>query len=332
MDFLRACARALDEGARTDDVLERMRERYTTPQCLSTKTSLVRGLCAPTAEYAAARAALDEETLRGATPEARAQLRALPPRLPANARALVVTRAEMLTCKRAGARRTVERNRARVCVHGRLLLAEARAVVADSCDDHQRHHPMAVALALLLVTGRRTCEVLNGTSVLTVEASYAVRFAGQAKRRDGDGGGDAYVVPTLAPAAQVVAALEALRAAQGRATRTNRATSSCYQSALAQRLRATWPECDRVHALRGLYACMALRLFDWGVEHSEAYVAMCLLGHAGLYESLAYTPYHLGADFGDEPSLGAGLVTWRAPAAEEAAEASSPASAPPTSP
>ena len=57
---------------------------------------------------------------------------------------------------------------------------------------------------------------------------------------------------------------------------------------------------------------MALRLFDWG-DYSQAYVTMCILGHAGLHESLVYTPFCLGEDFemasGATAPLGRGLLT-----------------------
>ena len=53
---------------------------------------------------------------------------------------------------------------------------------------------------------------------------------------------------------------------------------------------APWSDANaRVHALRGVYTCMCLRLFDWA-SMSDAYVAMCILGHSGLTESLVYTP------------------------------------------
>ena len=38
---------------------------------------------------------------------------------------------------------------------------------------------------------------------------------------------------------------------------------------------------------------------------SDAYAAMSVLGHRSVHESLVYTPFHLGDDFGDEPPLGA---------------------------
>ena len=77
--------------------------------------------------------------------------------------------------------------------------------------------------------------------------------------------------------------------------------------------RSPWKEgsSTRVHSLRGVYTCMCLRLFDWSEcgDPSDAYVAMCILGHAGLHESLVYTPYDLGSDFACEEGLGRGALT-----------------------
>ena len=56
--------------------------------------------------------------------------------------------------------------------------------------------------------------------------------------------------------------------------------------------------------LHGIYTCMALRLFDRHDDSSDAYAAMSILGHSGLYESLVYTTYHIGDDFTQEESLG----------------------------
>ena len=319
MDFLRACAAALDAGEPAEAVLARMRARYTTPRCLNVKCCAVRQLCAPdpawracaallVAEAGADDAALGAELARalGADgrsrdPRARQWLARLPPRLPANAYSLRITRTEVMACKRLASRGAVAKNRARRRVAGRALLAAARAAIAAA------DTPLIeLALALMLVTGRRTCEVLAGHAVVRPCGAYAVEFAGQAKRR---GAAEAYVVPTLAPAAAVAAAFAALGKKQGGARLSHREAGVRYQGTLSRHLaRSPYAAVGRVHGLRGAYACMALRLFDWG-DASDAYVAMCILGHRGLTESLVYTPFHLGDDFGEEPALGAGALT-----------------------
>lgn len=320
MDFLRACAAALDAGEPAEAVLARMRARYTTPRCLNVKCCAVRQLCAPdpawracaallVAEAGADDAALGAELARalGADgrsrdPRARQWLARLPPRLPANVYSLRITRSEVMACKRLASRGAVAKNRARRRVAGRALLTAARATIAAAADAAL----IDLALALMLVTGRRTCEVLAGHAVVRPCGEYAVEFAGQAKRR---GAAEAYVVPTLAPAAAVAAAVAELGKKQGGARLSHREAGVRYQGTLSRHLaRSPYAAVGRVHGLRGAYACMALRLFDWG-DASDAYVAMCILGHRGLTESLVYTPFHLGDDFGEEARLGAGALT-----------------------
>lgn len=361
MDFLKACAARLDEGETASDVMADMRAHYSTVRCLSVKTCLVRQLCKPSPDYRTAAdgvlsTAREDATLsaaflsrltaalKGGKPtcrETRPFFQTLPPYLPENARQLKITREEMRACKREGARKALEKNRRKEKVDGCALLDRAREHVA--LPDLPSFAELA--LALMLVTGRRSCEILNGRSTFAKEDEYALRFAGQAKKRRGETGTrdeeddgepqhedeqkeksgeheedetashhrtDEYVVPTLAPADAILSALEVLRVRQRHAKLGNRETSRRYQSLLSRTLLGAepWKSCKRAHSLRGVYACMALRLFDWGEEEpSEAYVAMCLLGHAGLQESLVYTPFALGKEFATVPSLGRGRYT-----------------------
>lgn len=316
MEFLKDCARRLDEGEAADTVLEALAARYTTPRSLNVKTCLVRKLCGPSDAYVAA---LEEacaahpdaaDALRRgeATDDAtRALLAALPPRLPDNVRALRVARAQMLECKRLGVQSALRKNRRGVRVDGRALLAHARAVVARP----KGASLPTLATALMLLTGRRTCEILNGHSTLTPDGDHFVWFRGQAKRRRG--GGAPMRIPVLAGADVLVTALSALRDAQRGVQLTNEQTTRRYQSLLGRTLLADpiWQQCRRVHGLRAVYASMALRLFDWGTVDpppSSSYVVMRILGHAGLNESLVYTTYHLAPSFDGEPRLGVGLL------------------------
>lgn len=310
MDFLRRCASDLDDGVPAQEVLARMWEKFSTVQCMSAKTSLVRSMCRPSEDHTEALEALcrehpaHAEALRAgrrADADVRELLRTLPARLPQNARMCRITRAQMIECKRHAAAGAVEKNRRKRRVQGRALLGLARDALrrAEDC------RLADLALALMLLTGRRTCEILNGTSAIEPVGAYAVRFVGLAKQRSAP---DAPMrIPTLAAADAIAAAFRVLRGKQRDASRDNRATSATYQSLLSRALHAhpTWKACGRVHALRGVYACMCTRLFEWE-DASDAYVTMRILGHRGLGESLVYTPYDLGRDFGEEPHLGAG--------------------------
>jgi hypothetical protein len=334
MDFLRECARRLEEdGEDGASVMTDLRTHYETLRCVNVKACLVRSLCRPSDEYVAA---LDER-LRDApehvcararciadraagratcreSDEVRDVFRGLPPRLPENVRRFAVTRCEARDCRRMGARRTLATNRTRRVVPGTVLLAHARRVLCAPCDTVEGGLP-ELALCLMLVTGRRECEVLNGRSTFAAEGAHTLRFRGQAKKRDGaveDGAREERLVPCLAPAAHVVEAVRALRRRQGDVQLANTATSRRYQSSLSRHMRTAVPWCDAratgctAHSLRGVYTCMCLRLFDWGCM-SDAYVSMCILGHSALEESLVYTPY--AVDVRDEASLGVGQLT-----------------------
>lgn len=313
MEFLKQCASRLDSGEEAESVMTDMRLRYTTVRCLNVKTCLVRSLCKPSAAYTAAHARLLEmhpEHAEGLIredrrdDEVRALLATLPARSPHNVAQLKVTRAQMIECKRLGARSALEKNRRRVRVCGTDLLAFARSAIQtpNTCRFAD------LALCIMLLTGRRTCEVLNGHSTFEPHGEHSLRFVGQAKKRRDD---DGYIIPTLARAREVLEAMRHLRLQQSFVRRTNRETSLCYQSSLGRHLSGhpSWSQCRNVHALRGLYACMALRLFVWDGDESDAFVAMCILGHTGLHESLVYTPFHLGEDFANEPRLGNGVLT-----------------------
>lgn len=322
MDFLRECAKRLDEGEDASSVMADLRVRYTTLRCVNVKACLVRRMCVPTTEYREACECLfsEHEGLREClnvesgvcTDIVRygSLVRTLPPRLPPNVRGFTITRDELRQCKRESARRAIVKNRRVERVRGRDMLRHARDVV--SCVVNERCSIPELTLALILLTGRRECEILNGQSEFSLHTEYSLYFRGQAKKRGSSD--DEYVIPTLAPADDIVRAMERLRHRQGGVVLGNRETSRRYQSYLSRHLSssAVWSEAGRVHSLRGLYACMAFRLFEWE-DHSQAFVAMCILGHTSLHDSLVYTPFHLGGDFSEEPTLGRGNLTpWMA--------------------
>ena len=302
MEFLRDCARRLDDGEEAGAVLASMRERYTTLRCLNSKTCLVRRMCKLNPAFVErARGDVDcVDLLRGvARPPAD-----FPPRLPANVRGLALPRAEAKQCKRMGVASALAKNKSRVRVDGRAVLRCCREEV-DAVLDGARPPSPLFALSLMLLTGRRTCEVLNGASVLEARGEYAVAFRGQAKRRRADPG---YEVPVLHAAARLVRAMDKLRAWTTAPPPTthhlthNQATSNKYQSWLSRTLAAhpVLASVGKPHALRGLYACMCYRLFSWDKDYTEAYVVMHILGHTGLGESLVYTPFNLGDAFARE--------------------------------
>ncbi len=110
MEFLKDCARRLDEGEAACDVLRDMWQRYTTPGCLKVKTCLVRNMCRPSEAYLEALNELDDADadallLHPSRPPSSPTLRSvwseLPPAMPSNVRDLCICRDETRACKRA---------------------------------------------------------------------------------------------------------------------------------------------------------------------------------------------------------------------------------------
>ena len=315
--FLRECARRLDEGEAAQSVLCDMRIRYRTVRTLVVKTCLVRQLCTPRDEFLAARlaalvceddssrAALENVIDRNLTRDRvhGATLRALPRRFPPNVYALRVTDEEMRECKRLNATGASRKNRRRIRVDGYRMVSHARAIV-DAPASASRNE---LILSLLLLTGRRTCELFKAT-LSAVDAPHQARFEGQAKKRKKESHG--YTIPLLHDASRIQEALSHLRTSrcgESDAAMSNDALSRKYQSALSRHMvrSEVWGPCLRVHGLRGVYACIALRLFDW--ECSDHFAAMSMLGHVRLEDSLVYTLYDIGRGLPAPtvPSLGA---------------------------
>ena len=199
----------------------------------------------------------------------------------------------------------------RTLVDGRALLTHARSVVRDPtrCTGGIPE----LALSLCLVTGRRECELLNGQSVLTPHTTYSLVFHGQAKKRDeGVVQRDERVIPCLTPSWEIVRCVTHLRARQKHVILDDTKASRRYQSYLSRHMHGVSPWCEtgtHVHSLRGIYTCMCHALFDWGL-HTDAFVAMCILGHTSLTESLVYTTFGIGNAFRiEEPQLGTGHLT-----------------------
>ena len=297
MNFLRECASRLEEGCPAEVILREMEERYTTPRCMNVKTCVVRGLCRPTPEY--------EDAIRrwreGDTTVV------VPPKWNDNVNRLRIPRSDMKLCKRLGARSVIQKNSKCITVDGHQLLDHSRRILHDS----EGSSLSDLALSLMLVTGRRTCETLNGSSRFEEGPDpHASQFVGLAKQRHGDG--KSMLVPLLLPFPLVQRGLTRMRFLQKERVLSNRDTSIRYQSQLRKHLLSdpVWSQCGRVHSLRGIYTCMALRLFDWPDGLSDAYISMCILGHKSILDSLVYTAYRLSPGFEErEPPRGKGHLT-----------------------
>lgn len=295
MDFLIHCAELLDSGVEASSVLLLMRERYKTTRCLNVKTCLVRKMCKLNPEFVEM-AKGDQELLDGSKipPEH------FPTRLPKNVIEFRLSRKDVIQCKKEQAKAALQKNSKCTRVDGRSLLEFARKQI-----DKNDKSPLTI-LAIMLLTGRRTCEILNPNSAFEKVSRYEIMFIGQAKKKKKT----KYQIPVLYESSKVINSIQFLRTwinvCDKNHMTTNQALSTKYQSWLSRNL-SSHPIFNQVghpHSLRGIYAKMAIRLFDWDGDYTEAYIVMNILGHASLQESLVYTTFILNAEFQNEPCLG----------------------------
>ena len=190
-------------------------------------------------------------------------------------------------------------------VDGDAALREARRVVAQC----PRGGMYDIALALLVLSGRRTTEIMNGRSTFERirERTHACAFTGQLKvgasRRQ-----QSYDIPLLCSFEQFDRALAELRRRQPKniASLDNRAVSRKYQSGLGQHLRkrGTYgPAATHSHVLRGVYALACAHLFT-SDDATPSAVVMRVLGHASVHESIAYTAMHVELSEASRGTLG----------------------------
>ena len=156
-----------------------------------------------------------------------------------------------------------------------------------------------LALPLLLLSGRRTTELLNGKSTfLPTPRLTAALFIGQIKKR---GESAPYEIPLLCDYNTFAFALGVLRAKQGYSLLDPKACNVRYASILNETTSRIFPMSEKAHSLRSMYAAYVYHLYDHTTTFNE--VTMRILGHETLSVSLSYNNVVLhGA--GDEGVLG----------------------------
>ena len=212
-----------------------------------------------------------------------ARLSLLPPALAA----LKLSPTELVSLKRARDGALLKKSETLVHVHdaGAWL---RRAVELAATATADMPYPR-LALPLLLLSGRRTAEILNGESSYapTTRATTCV-FGGQLKKR---GAAAPYEIPLLCDYAVFAHGLGALRAKQQGARLTPAACGARYQSSLNAALPKTFPWAHHTHVLRSAYATYVHHLYACDVTFNR--MAMRVLGHDDLTVSLSYTSVEL---------------------------------------
>ena len=324
MDFLKSCAERLKTES-FENVLEDMRARYTTVRCLRVKTGLVRKLYnGPDSEefeialskLLSAYSGNEREWILQITkrdsekgpwygikslnaplyPEIAEELKKLPRRLPTNVWKLSISNRELKECKKLASDVKLKSNCKRLKVNGTGILNHCRKVV----DNFEEYTMYELALSIIFLTGRRTCEIMNGKSLFfDTKTPFFVIFQGQLKKKKTD----KYCIPFLHDPSSIRKAFEHLRLLQKKIPSENSKVSSKYAFLLQHRI---FKEALKIHNLRKVYACLCLKLFSWG-DPSDLYICMHILGHNDLTETIVYNVIDVG-DVEDTLLMGPGFI------------------------
>ena len=211
--------------------------------------------------------------------------------LPDNLASFRPSSTTVATCKETSKKARLEKNEYAITVDdAQTVLRRAR----DTLDAATEATPFPeLAWALLLVSGRRFSEIMNGRSVFTGVAgrTHACLFDGQLKKGAG-AQVEGYTTPLLVPFDVFDVAFATLRRKQSRGR--GRPPHECTPEEILKRYHGNYCRyvdkhvafIDVGHDLRALYASMVYQAFPW--THTLNVVAMRCLGHAGLEESLSY--------------------------------------------
>ena len=190
------------------------------------------------------------------------------------------------------------------------LVKTFRLMLAADDEEHR-------AIALMALTGRRFDEVLRAgdfapsldkTESARVRHRWLLDFSGQLKTRSGKGEGhdDAFRIPVLAPASDVLRAFRTLRASpqgQGWAAATTRQLSTTFNPEFNRKLQGSpaarfWPKGAplTLKELRALYAEIAYVNFAPRTTRAPYYAR--ILGHSedDLTTALSYMRYSLSKE------------------------------------
>lgn len=200
--------------------------------------------------------------------------------LPPNLEGLRLSPRELLALKRSAEASLLDKQRTVLHVDGEWI--RHAIAMAQTCTVH--HTYPEIVLPLLLLTGRRTTEVLNGQSTFSPTARGTVaRFAGQIKKK---GTGAPYDIPLLCDFETLRHAMGVLRDKQSNRVLDAVTCNNLYQKELNGAAPRIFPFVKNVHQLRGVYIASVFRLYQCDVTFNL--VAMRALGHTKLSDSLHY--------------------------------------------
>ena len=202
--------------------------------------------------------------------------------LPPNVEALKLSHKELISLKRKRETTLIAKQETLLHVHNATNWLQC-AIVAARTATPDMSLPR-LALPLLLLSGRRATEILNGKS--TFEATGRLTtciFTGQIKKRGGD---TPYEIPLLCDYASFRHCLDVLRRKQEGEVLEAAECNRRYAHLLNDETRNHFSFATHTHQLRGVYASMVFHLYSSDVTFNRA--AMKFLGHEKLEISLSY--------------------------------------------
>jgi hypothetical protein len=205
--------------------------------------------------------------------------------VPPHAVAFRLSDNEIKLCKAASERARLDKNNELRIVEGASDILDHVCTLLDAFVRTPSYAGVALlGVCLMLVSGRRLAEIMNGRSTFVADGMRHVVFSGQLKKRGHD---ITLRIPLLTPADTFIVAVAVLRQRQGDVTSlTNEQVTRRYQTNLTRELRCLYPALHHVHVLRSVYISAVVEAFV--SPHTFARTAMLCLGHATLAESLAY--------------------------------------------
>lgn len=228
--------------------------------------------------------------------------------MPECVRELHISREASFSIARKSREQRANRHANSPLIDGSVAILHARDVVENPAT----HGLYNITLALLILTGRRSAELLNGRSKFEKDDAndYKCVFYGQLKVHSQKKRDCGHSIPLLAPYDTILEAYMELQRRQPEdiASYDNRSISRKYQSGLGQHLKKhvtynTQCSLSHPHMLRGLYANACAQMFSWKTSTPQHVVQSVLL-HASIEESLAYTAMRVQISDGMRNSLG----------------------------
>jgi hypothetical protein len=147
-----------------------------------------------------------------------------------------------------------------------------------------------LALPLLILSGRRTTEIMNGKSTFLPSpmSTTTAWFTGQIKRR---GAETSYEIPLLCDYDTFAYCLAVLREKQKGEQLDAIACNNRYHKSLNIETRRVCPQAKSVHSFRAMYGTYAFHLYKTSVTFNRC--LMLILGHEKLGVSLSYNNWVL---------------------------------------